>query len=208
MRSDAIYAATLCNPDGKSIGTADCIMEERRVRFIIRVLTIVSLPFVVVPAWGDSVSRPERFAQQAQPQAAANLSPVPIKTGVMRNRKGPNVIAPLKIETPASADYILKLVNTLNASEEMVIYVRRASNYETKVPLGTYSIRGAFGQTWYGEKYLFGPDTSYFKLVQKDGKSDQFSFRHTGNHVNGYFVQLIEQVAGNLETSTIKAEDF
>jgi hypothetical protein len=90
----------------------------------------------------------------------------------------------------------------------MLIYVARNSRFETKVPLGTYIIRGASGSVWYGERMLFGPETSYFQLMQKDGTSDQFVFRRTGNQVNGYVIQLIQQVSGNLETTGIKAEEF
>jgi hypothetical protein len=84
----------------------------------------------------------------------------------------------------------------------------RNSSFETKVPLGNYKIRGAFGPTWYGEKHLFGLVTTYFKLVQKDGKNEEFAFRRTGHEAKGYVVRLIKQVAGNLETPEIQADDF
>jgi hypothetical protein len=136
------------------------------------------------------------------------LSPVEVKSSVLRRKQTRDALAPLRIETPSSPDYVLKLVNAQNGTEEMLIYVSRNSTFETKVPLGTYKIRGAFGPTWYGEKHVFGPDTTYFKFVQKDGKNDEFSFRRTGNQVNGYVVRLIKQVAGNLETPEIRADDF
>jgi hypothetical protein len=170
--------------------------------------TFAGLLCFLAPAWGQSTIQPRRVAQLAQPQATTSLSPSSVKNGVLRKRTEQSAIAPLTIQTPASADYVLKLVNARNDMEEMLIYVRRGSSYKTKVPLGAYKIRGAFGETWYGEKHLCGADTSYFKLVQKDGKSDRFAFHRTGNRVNGYIVQLIQQVAGNLDTSTIKPEDF
>ena len=170
------------------------------------VATMLSLLGFVLPAWGEGAAR--HVAQSTQPQPAPSLASVPVKSGVLRRKKGRDAIAPLRIETPISPDYVLKLINSQNGSEEMLIYVGRDSRYETKVPLGTYKIRGVFGETWYGEKHLFGPDSSYFRLVQKDGRSDEFTFRRTGNQVNGYVVRLIKRVEGNLETPTIGANDF
>ncbi len=107
------------------------------------------------------------------------------------------------IETPPGQDYLLKLVNVQN-KDEMVIYVSRESSYVTKVPFGTYRIHGAVGQTWYGEKHRFGPDTTtHFRLVKKDGKSDQFTFNQAEGKAHGYTIQLVR-----LETPPIKADEF
>jgi hypothetical protein len=161
-----------------------------------------------MPAWGESLPPHIRLAQPGLAQASASLEAVPIENGILRRKKGRDAIAPLKIETPTSSDYVLKLVNVRNDAEEMLIYVRRGSLHAVKVPLGTYRIHGAFGATWYGQSHLFGPDTSYFKLVQKGSKSDTFAFYRGGNQVRGYFVKLIEQLDGNLETPKIAAADF
>jgi hypothetical protein len=173
------------------------------------------------PAVGDAVPDPGRHApsprdqvaQPTQPQTP-QLSPIPVKNGVLRQRKGESAVAGLRIETPPSADYVLKLVNIRDGKEEMLIYVHRGSTFETKIPLGAYKINGAYGETWYGEKYLFGPErTSFIRLVQKDGKSDQFTFYRSGNRTKGYVVHgfdihLTQQISGNLETQNIRAEEF
>jgi hypothetical protein len=95
----------------------------------------------------------------------------------------------------------------INALRHKVGLTYNASESEA-IPLGTYKICGAFGPTWYGEKHLFGPVTTYFKLVQTDGKNEEFTFRRTGNEAKGYVARLIKQVAGNLETPEIQADDF
>jgi hypothetical protein len=133
---------------------------------------------------------------------------------VLRRRKGESAVAGLKIETPSSADYVLKLVNVRDGKEEVLIYVRRASSFETRVPLGTYKIIGAYGETWYGEKHLFGPDkTTFLRLLKKDGKSDEFPFFRDGNRmkgyvIHGYHILLTQQIGGNLETQNIREEEF
>jgi hypothetical protein len=159
------------------------------------------------PAWGQTAVERSHLAQLAKSPETSSLTPVSIKNSVVRRKRGRDPIATLRIETSASADYLLKLVNAQNDSEEMVIYVSRNSKYETKVPLGTYTMRGASGTTWYGEQNLFGPDTSYFRLVRKDG-TNRFTFQRSGNQINGYIIRLIPQVAGTLETPTIRPEDF
>jgi hypothetical protein len=125
-----------------------------------RVLTLLGTICLAVPAWGESLPRHDHLAQLMQPQTSSGLKAVPIENGIVRRKKGRDAIAPLKIETPASSDYVLKLVNVHNGAEEMLIYVRRSSLHALKVPLGPYRIHGAFGDVWYGEKHLFGPDTS------------------------------------------------
>jgi hypothetical protein len=172
---------------------------------------------VVAEAVPDSGRRAQssrdQVAQQTQPQTP-KLSPAPVRNGVLRQRKGETAIAGLRIETPSSADYVLKLVNIRDGKEQMLIYVRRGSTFETKVPLGTYKINGAYGETWYGEKHLFGPErTSFIRLVQKDGKSDQFTFYRSSNRtkgyvIHGYDIHLTEQISGNLETQNIRQEEF
>jgi hypothetical protein len=115
-------------------------------------------------------------------------------------------------ERPNQHDKISTQKENLAATKKLVILAAVNGGAQqdrdgAKVPLGIYKIRGAFGPTWYGENRLFGPDTTYFKLVQKVGKNDEFTFRRIGNQVNGY-VRLIKQVAGNLETPEIQADDF
>ena len=58
------------------------------------------------------------------------------------------------------------------------------------------------GTTWYGAKYLFGPETT----VAKADKT--FDFRTEDDKVSGYSVELIKQEGGNLETKNIALEDF
>jgi hypothetical protein len=159
-------------------------------------------------SWGPQELADKRIAQLTQPGAEKTPLPTFMSSGVIRLRKRAPAIAPFKVETPEEADYLLKLVNVQDDGEEMLIYVRGGSTYETKVPLGTYHIRGASGAFWYGEKDLFGEETSYFKLSDSSGLDDEFKFERKGNQVEGYSLKLIKQRDGNLDTKPIDRGDF
>ena len=125
-----------------------------------------------------------------------------------RLRKRSPPLAPLRVDTPNTADYVLKLVNVADEVEEMFIYVRGGASFETQVPIGTYKIRGASGTSWYGEPDLFGKGTRYFRLAGKDDLDDEFKFTRRGNQVSGYHLKLLKQESGNLESTPIDPGEF
>ena len=84
----------------------------------------------------------------------------------------------------------------------MTFFIYGGQNFETKVPLGVYRLKYASGKIWYGEKYLFGPDTAYSKAEQ------DFEFYRQGDQIAGYTVELILQRNGNLHTTRIPASEF
>jgi hypothetical protein len=122
-------------------------------------------------------------------------------TGIFR---GPSFIAtntgPLTIRTRAgSGNFYVKLVERTNLTTPMIIFVQDgATAHDISVPAGTYEMRYASGETWYGEDSLFGPNTSYSKA------DDDFTF---GNG-DGYTVELYKQANGNLPTSSINKNNF
>ena len=81
----------------------------------------------------------------------------------------------------------------------MTIFIRNGETAsDMDVPTGTYELRYASGDSWYGETDLFGPSTSYSKAE---------SFFTFGNG-SGYTVELYKQVNGNLHTNSIDKDDF
>jgi len=151
-----------------------------------------------------------KLAQRPNPPPAAeakSLKPVAVQTGVIRRKKARGAIAPLRITTPSGDNYVVKLVDATTNAEEMLIYIEAGRTYETKVPLGTYRIRGASGSTWYGVGDLFGPSTSFFELRGKDA-DNTFAFVRVGNQLTGRQITLVKQVGGNLETNVIGKERF
>jgi hypothetical protein len=154
-------------------------------------------------------------AQRQAPSDAAvkDLQPArsPATSVIERGHRG-NRIAPLKIETEAGSDYLLKLVNTSDETDTITIFVRGGENFSTKVPLGGYSIRGATGKTWYNKQALFGPDTRFFRLQNKDGKGADRKliarFWRERNRIFGMTLTLKNTIDGNMTQEAIGKGDF
>ncbi len=84
----------------------------------------------------------------------------------------------------------------------LTLFVRGGETEKIKVPLGTYELRYASGDKWYGYEHLFGKNTSYSKADKT------FTFQVQDNSVNGYTVTLYRVANGNLRTSRIGKADF
>ena len=76
------------------------------------------------------------------------------------------------------------------------------SSLNIKVPTGLYEIKYATGHKWYGENYLFGPETNYSKA------DSVFNFTYDDYQYSGYTVELIMQQNGNLRTSGLNANQW
>ncbi len=112
-------------------------------------------------------------------------------------------IAPLKILTrDKQQNHFIKIVDSRTRNEVLKAFLRGGHTIEFDVPLGTYIIKYAAGDKWYGERFLFGPYTAF-------GKADKvFEFKQVGYQVSGYSIELYLQPDGNLHTSTITAFQF
>jgi hypothetical protein len=163
---------------------------------------------------GGHLSGPSAAAvQRPEPSNATDLRRAPLPaTSVMEKGHRKNRIAPLKIETEAGADYLLKLVSTADATDTITIFVRGGETFSTKVPLGTYSIRGATGRTWYNKQALFGPETRFFRLQNKDGKGVDGRligrFWRERNRIFGMTLTFKNVIDGNMTQESIGKGDF
>lgn len=112
-------------------------------------------------------------------------------------------LAPLRIKTKyADQHHYIKLVDFSRKKEILTAFIRGGATLSVDVPLGNCELRAAVGKTWYGERFLFGPNTVY-------SKADKiFDFKVKGNDVQGYTVELFLQTHGNLSTSKISPFDF
>lgn len=128
---------------------------------------------------------------------------VPINPGIQRINTQAERIAPLRIKTPAGTEsYFVKLISTSSGKVVMTFYIRSGQTFDTEVPLGSYRIKYATGDIWYGESHLFGPETKYSEAEKV------FQFALNGNEISGYTVELIRQRGGNLQTKTIAPSQF
>jgi hypothetical protein len=135
----------------------------------------------------------DRLRKRPKPQS------LPL-SGVLRGAVGQsNSTGPLTIKTrTGSGNYYVKLVEKHSGTTRMTIFIRSGETTSMAVPSGTYEMRYATGQTWYGEETLFGDSTSYNKA------DSDFTF----SSGLGYTVELYLQQFGNLETESINKDNF
>lgn len=130
------------------------------------------------------------------------IQPLPINGDVERYVEE-EAIAPLKITTRESGNhYFVKIVDWYTNKIVCTIFIRSGQSVSLDVPFGSYKLKYATGEKWYGAKFLFGPETAY-SIADK-----QFDFESRGDHVSGYTVELFLQPNGNLKTNKITAEEF
>lgn len=132
-----------------------------------------------------------------------NEQPEPLPpTGVLSSDYGSRGVAPLRIVTAVGKNYYVKLVVSGSKKTVMSAFVRGGDAFDTLVPLGSYDMRYAVGDSWYGQCVDFGEQASYVMCEER------FDFRAEADHYTGYTVELILQVNGNLKTSPILEDDF
>ena len=112
-------------------------------------------------------------------------------------------VAPLEIRTRGSDHhYFVKLVDYDTESPILTIFIRGNGTVNVDVPLGSMKLRYAMGSTWYGERFLFGPDTTYAEAEAR------FDFRMDGQQIRGYVVELFLQPDGNLRERRIRPDQW
>ena len=113
-----------------------------------------------------------------------------------------NRVAPLTIVTEENSPHYFVKVTSLSGQQILNVFIRSGQTVSVDVPLGSFEIKYAVGETWYGHKQLFGSDTQY-------GKADKvFHFTETSGSINGYTVELFLQPNGNLNTVKIDPSSF
>jgi hypothetical protein len=167
----------------------------------IRIVVLLAVVFGGVYLYsggGDAPTRPAVVTAPLPPPAARPAS------GVLENRTGRSLEAPFSINTSPEADYFLKLVDATTGRDAITIYVRGGQPLEVLVPFGSYRLRYASGETWRGPAHLFGPG----ELTSYNASDAVFNFAVSGGYVNGYRVELIRQVGGNMDTRRISPSQF
>jgi len=64
--------------------------------------------------------------------------------------------------------YFVRVSDWKSNQMALTAFIRAGERIELKLPAGSYRIRYATGFEWYGEKHLFGEDTRYTQLMDKD----------------------------------------
>lgn len=130
------------------------------------------------------------------------IQPLPVNGAIKRYVKD-EATAPLKIVTRDNSNhYYVKVVDWYTKKKICTVFIRSGQSVSLHVPLGTYRLRYATGEKWYGTKLLFGPETAYSEADQ------QLDFDIRGEQVHGYTVELYLRPNGNLKTNKITAGNF
>jgi len=129
------------------------------------------------------------------------ISPIPMRHGVL-NQNFSTGLAPFEIKTSYGNNYYLKIINSNSGQTALTAYLIGGRPFEVKMPLGTYELKYAAGDNWYGSEKYFGPKTSFSKT------NELFYFTSNGYSYSGYTVELILQAHGNLRTMNINESDF
>lgn len=170
------------------------------IRYGIVILLILGIGWVI---YDSQFSTPNSQSKAPEQRAGVLLPPELARPNSGATRKNVTVpsVAPFEIKTSAGSDYLVKLEN-ISGVRVIDIFVRGGDTIEVSVPLGSYILKYAVGDTWYGYEHYFGPDTNYNKV------NSIFHFREEGNQIRGYTVTLYQVPSGNLSTSRIKASQF
>lgn len=123
-------------------------------------------------------------------------------TGKIFDLPSGECVAPLTIKTSGYGGYYFVLEPIGNSSNKMSFYVRGGDVVDIDVPLGTYYIYYASGDTWCGEEDLFGVKTVYQKCDQS------FSFYLENGYYQGWTLTTYAVSGGTLDTDIIDKEDF
>lgn len=176
---------------------------------------VMALAFCGAVAWATMTQQSESPKPDPAPAAApaetsrwedvTPTEPMPM-SGVfkryVKTRRG-DPMPPFKISTSENAqNWLIKLCDQESNLPVMTVFVRAGETVEVKVPIGSYRVKFASGERWYGESNLFGPDTDYSTI------DDPLDFRVKGNQLVGHALSLTAVPNGNLWRKELAAADF
>lgn len=155
---------------------------------------------------GIDRARAEAVARAEQDALKALEQPLP-RSGVMGISKASakwarDELPPFKVSAPPGANYVIKLVDLQSGTTGPRLFVRGGEVVEAGVPPGTYFVKTASGQTWYGDAVRFGPNTNYAQMEQT------VTFGVEGDRLVGHELRLAQSRDGNLRKHGISADQF
>ena len=122
-------------------------------------------PKTVTPSRSYSTPRPHLPPKPTPPPFLEPELPLP-ENGEVVQYTNSRAVAPFEIKSDYGTNYLVKLTTASGGEPIQTIFVRGGSTVEVEVPLGTFNIKYAAGQKWYGYKHLFGPSTGYSRATE------------------------------------------
>lgn len=148
-------------------------------------------------------ARAAAIAREQEAVLAANLLPLPI-SGEYR-RLGPpshRNLPPLKVKASRGANFFIHVNDASSDRTVLWLFVRSGDEVAVRLVPGTYRIKFASGENWYGEKIRFGPSTAYSMI------KEPMTFTVTGRQLLGHEIILDLVPHGNLRREPISATEF
>ena len=163
------------------------------------------LPQARYASQSQQSAKPIQFTPDPKPAFSEPELPLPEEGGLLFSDNFTNdtsTMAPFKLTTPSDGNYVMK-IEDWNTKEFVAMYfIPRSSTLTVDLPVGSYRLKFAQGDKWYGTQYLFGPATTYSYVP------DRMDFYVSGDYVRGHEIELVPQINGNLETPSMRAEDW
>jgi len=152
-----------------------------------------------------TVSEPPRNTPLANEPPEFPPLPLPPHGETVRWYSG-DCLPVLNVVTPQGGHTFVKVESWDTGSPVATLFVHSGMKASVNLPPGSYRIKFAVGETWYGNKYLFGPPTQC--SVAKEPCTLNVSPTANGQQFDEITIELQKQINGNLETKPINVEDF
>lgn len=153
---------------------------------------------------GIEYERAAAIARQQRAVLESNLRPLPLSGEYEPPpwRQFETNQPPFKVTAGRGVNYFIRLADWQSGVPVIAVFVRAGEQVEIGVPPGTYRVKFASGQQWYGENIWFGPDTDYSMV------DASVSFSVQGNQLLGHELKLEQVLNGNLRRQKISAATF
>jgi hypothetical protein len=149
---------------------------------------------VIKPSQGPKSQQTGRLAVQSAELQAEPLPP----TGAFDTSSSTSRTA-IIVRTRKDGPHTFVKIAREDGTEAARGFIRAGEKHTFKLPFGTYILKTARGEQWFGEDFLFGPETTYGRA------DDKFPLQQRGDQ---WTVELIPQRQGNLREVPISASQF
>lgn len=166
-----------------------------------------------------NINRASLVTERPTPRPTATPIPFNAYNGQMFKKSDYETKCPFTIEAPQGSNYYVYLQykyapinSTINRKahgsstspyeNDIAFYLKSGQSVDIDVPVGTYKLFYAVGETFFGEKLLFGDRTKYYS------SEDLLTFYTDDQYCHGHTVTLKTVVNGNFDTDPIFESQF
>lgn len=160
------------------------------------VVAIIAIAFVGV-LFSQPVDPPKTSTPVSNTTQASNLKPaIEPSSGVLLENNVADCPSSLTVSASSGSSCVVK-VKYPSGSTALSFYVRAGESVTVPVPASRLQVYFASGETWYGIKNLFGPDT-YYSMDDEILDFGEYTYEYT----------LYPVTNGNFSQTPIDANEF